>query len=231
MKSENPSIFLAERAPLKVTILVFSGSSIMCVASAVDPLRAANRICGETMFDWATVSLDGAAPVTTSGLPVAVSGAFDASEKTDVLVVIGGFGTRYEGTPALNAGLRRVARGARAIGGVEAGTWLLGHAGLLEGRTATTHWEDMEDFAAAFPGAEVRPDRYIIDGPVFTTGGASPTFDLMLHLVRSRLGMAVALDVASVFIYDQARAATDAQPLVSLGRLEGYDPGLPRRSG
>ena len=118
----------------------------------------------------------------------------------------------------------RVAR--RAVGGVEAGTWLLGHAGLLEGRAATTHWEDMEDFAAAFPGADVRPDRYVIDGPIFTTGGASPTFDLMLHLVRSRLGMAVALDVASVFIYDQARAATDAQPLVSLGRLEGYDPRL-----
>ena len=99
-----------------------------------------------------------------------------------MLVVIGGFGTRYAGTPALNSGLRRVARQARAVGGVEAGTWLLGHAGLLEGRAATTHWEDMEDFAAAFPGADVRPDRYVIDGPVFTTGGASPTFDLMLHL-------------------------------------------------
>jgi transcriptional regulator GlxA family with amidase domain len=97
---------------------------------------------------------------------------------------------------------------------------------LLEGRAATTHWEDMEDFAAAFPGTDVRPDRYVIDGPVFTSGGASPTFDLMLHLIRSRLGMAVALDVASVFIYDQSRASTDAQPLVSLGRLDGYDPRL-----
>ncbi len=123
-------------------------------------------------------------------------------------------------------GLRRAARAARACGGVEAGTWLLARAGLLEGRAATTHWEDMEDFSAAFPGADVRPDRYVIDGPVFTCGGASPTFDLMLHLMRSRLGMAVALDVASVFIYDQARAATDAQPLVSLGRLDGYDPRL-----
>lgn len=69
----------------------------------------------------------------------------------------------------------------------------------------------------------MRPDRYVIDGPLFTAGGASPTFDLMLHLVRSRLGMAVALDVASVFIYDQSRAPSDAQPLVSLGRLDGYD--------
>lgn len=226
MKSEKPSIFLADRSPLKVTMLVFSGCSIMCVASAVDPLRAANRVSGETLFDWKLVSVDGEPPVTTSGLPIAVTGKFDPAESTDVLAIIGGFGTKTQGTPALLVGLRRVARSARAVGGIEAGTWLVGRAGLLEGRSATTHWEDMEDFTAAFPHVDVRPDRYIIDGPVFTSGGASPTFDLMLHLIRSRLGMAVALDVASVFIYDQARAATDAQPLVSLGRLDGYDPRL-----
>ncbi len=223
MKRETPSIFQAERTPLRLTFLIFSGASIMCVASAIDPLRAANRIAGEILFDWQVVSLDGTPPVTTSGLPVSVSGRLNAADRPDVLVMVGGFGTRDLGTPALNTAIRRVARSARAIGGIEAGTWLLGHAGLLEGRTATTHWEDLEDFAAAFPGADVRPDRYVIDGPVFTSGGASPTFDLMLHLIRSRLGMAVALDVASVFIYDQARAATDAQPLVSLGRLDGYD--------
>ncbi|RWG01583.1 GlxA family transcriptional regulator [Mesorhizobium sp.] len=225
-KSEKPTIFRAERETLKVTFLVFSGSSIMCVASAVDPLRAANRISGETLFDFKLVSLTGEAPVTTCGLPVAVGGCFDAAEATDMLVVVAGFGTQNYATSALLAGLRRAARAARACGGVEAGTWLVARAGLLEGRSATTHWEDMEDFSAAFPGVDVRPDRYVIDGPVFTSGGASPTFDLMLHLVRTRLGMAAALDVASVFIYDQTRAATDAQPLVSLGRLDGYDPRL-----
>lgn len=226
IKNEKPTIFRSERETLKVTFLVFSGSSIMCVASAVDPLRAANRISGETLFDFKLVSVTGEAPVTTCGLPVAVSGRFDAAEPTDMLVVVAGFGTQNYATSALLAGLRRAARAARACGGVEAGTWLVARAGLLEGRSATTHWEDMEDFSAAFPGVDVRPDRYVIDGPVFTSGGASPTFDLMLHLVRTRLGMAAALDVASVFIYDQARAATDAQPLVSLGRLDGYDPRL-----
>ena len=225
-KSEKTSIFRPNRAPLTVTFLVLSGSSIMCVASAIDPLRAANRVTGETVFDWKLVSVDGEPPVTTSGLPVAVSDAFSPTDRPDALAVIGGFGSRQEESPAVLAGVRRVARAALAFGGIEAGAWLIARAGLLDGRAATTHWEDLEDFAAAHPETDVRPDRYVIDGPAFTTGGASPTFDLMLHLIRSRLGMAVALDVASVFIYDQSRAAADAQPLVSLGRLDGYDPRL-----
>lgn len=226
MKTELQTIFQPDTRPLKLTFLIFTGSSIMCLASAIDPLRAANRIAGTKLFDWSIVSADGGAPVTTAGLPVAVEGRFDPAANADVVVVIGGFGARFQGSSTLVAALRRAAGAARAIGGVEAGTWLLGRAGVLEGRAATTHWEDLEDFAVAFPECDVRPDRYVIDGPIFTAGGASPVFDLMLHLIRTRLGMAVALDVASVFIYDQARAATDAQPLVSLGRLDGYDPRL-----
>jgi transcriptional regulator GlxA family with amidase domain len=225
-KSEKASIFVPDPSPLGVSILVFAGCSLMCVASAIDPLRAANRIAGRTVFDWTLLSADGAPPVTTSGLPIAISGRFDPAATVDVLIAIGGFGTRYETAPALVSGFRRAARAARAFGGIEAGSWLVARAGLLDGRAATTHWEDMEDYSAAFPDIDVRPDRYVIDGPAFTAGGASPTFDLMLHLIRSRHGMAAALDVASVFIYDQARAATDAQPLVSLGRLDGYDPRL-----
>ncbi len=227
MKDEASSIFKPDGKPLSLTFMVLPGSSLMCVASAIDPLRAANRIAGETVFEWRVVSCDGQAPATSASLPIPVAGALD--DRLDdgrVLVAIGGFGIRDFLRPQMLQVFRRIARRARAVGGVEAGAWLLARAGLLEGRAATTHWEDLEDFAAAFPETDVRPDRYVIDGPVFSTGGASPTFDLMLHLVRSRLGVAAALDVASVFIYDQARSANEAQPLVSLGRLDGHDPRL-----
>jgi len=226
MKREQPSIFIQEPTPLSVTLLVFSGSSIMSVASTIDPLRAANRITGEASFSWRIVTVDGEPAVTTSGVPVPPVARFDAAETGDVLVVIAGFGVAGHARHPVLSTLRRAVTRCRAFGGVESGSWLLGHAGLLDGRRATTHWEDLEDFASAFPAVDVRPDRYVIDGPVFTTGGASPTFDLMLHLVRSRLGMAAALDVASVFIYDEAHASSDAQPLVSAGRLDGYDPRL-----
>ncbi len=227
MNSETTGIFRPDRNPLPITFLVLPGSSLMCVASAIDPLRGANRIAGARVFDWRVVSCDGLAPATSAAMPIAVSGALDeAADEGRALIAVGGFGTRDFSQPRMVNIFRRLARRACAVGGVEAGAWLLARSGLLNGRAATTHWEDLEDFAAAFPDVDVRPDRYVVDGPVFTTGGASPTFDLMLHLIRSRLGMAVALDVASLFIYDQARRATDAQPLVSLGRLDGHDPRL-----
>ena len=67
--------------------------------------------------------------------------------------------------------LRRMAPRFRAIGGIDAGAWVLARAGLLDGHRATVHWEDMEDLAAAHPQVEVLPHRYVLSGARFTAGG------------------------------------------------------------
>ncbi len=226
MKSETKSIFVSETGTLDVTFLVLPGASILCVASAIDPLRAANRISGEQLYRWTITSPDGADTLTTSGLCVTVSGKFDASARHEVIIIIGGFGTAPYGKGLFISSLAKACRQARAVGGIEAGTWLLGRAGLLEGRNATTHFEDMEDFRACFPSANIRQDRYVIDGPVFTSSGASPTFDLMLHLIRSRQGVSMAMNAASVFVHEPPRHNETAEPLVSIGQLEQNEPRL-----
>ena len=217
-------IFQATDRRLELTLLVLPGSSLLSVASTLDPLRAANRVTGRELYRWRLVSPDGLPPQTTCGLALPVAGGFEPDQVADGLIVIAGFEALEQATPKLLAGVRRAAQRGKAIGGVEAGSWILGLAGLLQSRRATTHWEDLEDFAARFPETEVRPDRYVIDGPCFTSGGASPSFDMMLHLIRARQGYGVALDTASVFIYDETHASTDVQPLVSLGRLDGHEP-------
>ncbi len=217
-------IFQPSDRPLEVTLLVLPESSLLSVASTLDPLRAANRVSGRELYRWRVVSPDGAAPRTTCGLTLPAEGAFDPEATGPVLIVVAGFNVFGQATRKLLAGVRRAAQHGTALGGVEAGAWVLGLAGLLNGRRATTHWEDLEDFAARFPEVEVRPDRYVVDGPCFTSGGASPSFDMMLQLIRSRQGYGVALDTASVFIYDEVHASTDVQPLVSLGRLDWHEP-------
>ena len=99
-----------------------------------------------------------------------------------------------------------------AMGAIDAGSWVLARAGLLTGHRATVHWEDLEDLAAAHPGVEVVPDRYVISANRFTAGGAAPAADLMLHLIGARHGPALALQVAASFI---TTARNGAEPQVS----------------
>ncbi len=210
--------------PFAVTILLLEESSLLSFASTLDPLRAVNRVTQRRLFDWTLVSFDGNPVTLTSGVSIATKGPLVAFPEGDALIVIAGFNQdRHASRKDLTA-LAKAARGYRAIGGVEAGSWLLARAGLLNGKAATTHWEDFEDFAAKFPNVDLRTDRFVIDQNTFTCGGASPAFDMMLHLIRSRHGAPLALEVASVFVYDEAHAATDAQPLVSLGRLKEHEP-------
>lgn len=191
--------------PLDIAVLVLARASILEVASVLDPLRAANRHLGREGFRWRITTPDGDPVPLTCGIELPSRGGLAAAEGADVLIVIAGYNQAEGASRSLIARLRRVAGRFRAIGGVDAGPWVLARAGLLDGRRATVHWEDLEDFATAYPGIEVVPDRYVISGNRFTAGGAVPAADLMLHLIGARCGAAVAGQVADSFLYD-ARA-------------------------
>lgn len=218
------TIFSPSQAPLSVTVLLLPGSSMMSVACTIDPMRAANRMAREVVFDWNVHTLDGHPAMLSCGLPLSSKYEFGSDKGGDILIVVAGFDSDLHAEKKAVSRIARAAPRYNCIGGVEAGGLILARAGLLNGRKATTHWEDLEDFAHAFPQIDVMPDRYVIDGKYFTTGGASPTFDLMLHLIRSRRGIAFAMEVASVFIYDEAHTPGDAQSLVSLGHLSKVEP-------
>ena len=218
------NVFLPSDDLLKVNILVLPGSSMMSVACTIDPMRAANRMAHETIFDWNIQTLDGASALLSCGLPLSIDSKFGFETGGDILIVVAGFDSDLHAGKDAVPKISKAAPKYRAVGGVEAGGWLLARAGLLKGHTATTHWEDLEDFSNSYPEIDVIPDRYVIDGKYFTTGGSSPTFDLMLHLIRTRRGVAFAMEVASAFIYDEAHTSTDAQMLVSLGHLNTFEP-------
>jgi transcriptional regulator GlxA family with amidase domain len=197
---ESATIFAPSPHPLTLAALVLPQASILEVASVLDPLRSANRHLGTDSFRWRVVSPDGGPVPLTCGIELPSSGPLEAAGGADALVVIAGFRQAEVATRPLIRSLRRMARHFRAIGGIDAGSWVLARAGLLDGHRATVHWEDLEDLAAAHPQVEVLPDRYVISGPRFTAGGAAPAADLMLHLIGARHGPALALQVAASFI-------------------------------
>ncbi|PZR00375.1 MAG: GlxA family transcriptional regulator [Cereibacter sphaeroides] len=208
--AENETIFVPSREPLTIATLVLPQASILEVASVLDPMRSANRHLGTDTYRWRVVSPDGQPVPLTCGISLPSAGALATAEGADALVVIAGFGQAEIATRPLLRDLTRMAPRFKAIGGIDAGPWILARAGLLDGHRATVHWEDLEDLATAYPDIDVLPDRYVISGPRFTAGGAAPAADLMLHLIERRHGPALALQVAASFI-TSARDASEPQ--------------------
>jgi AraC family transcriptional regulator, glycine betaine-responsive activator len=221
-----PSLFSpAESRPYQIDLLVLPEFSLMSLAATVEPLRAANRASAQDLYHWRLLSPDGAPPSSSSGIPVMMHGSFDPEVRRDALLVVAAFHAQHHARGLLRY-LRHVARRGVSLGGIESGSWALAMAGLLDGCRATTHWEDLEEFAVAFPRVNVVSDRYVVDRERFTAGGAAPALDMILNLVRAQHGLKLALDTASLFIYDQQQLAEDPQPVVSVGRLANIDPEL-----
>jgi len=210
-------MFTADPTPLEIEVLVLPDATLILVAALIEPLRAANRVLGREQFRWTLTTPDGAAASNRAGVPIPAARAFDPVAGAAPLVVAGSYDIARHVPSGLIRGLGGAGRARPMIGGVEAGAWALARAGLLTGRRATTHWEDLADFAAAFPDIDIQPRRFVIDGNRFTSGGAGPTLDLMLELIRVRLGYPLSLEVAKLFTYERSERA-DQAPALALAR-------------
>lgn len=197
------SIFTPSTRPLSVALLVFPDTNTLSFAAAVDPLRAANRQAGRMLFDWQYMTPTPASSRLTSGVEVAGT-PLARLLRTDLLLVVAGFDLQTHASPAISASLRRLAGTGATLAGIDGGPWILAQAGLLNGHVATTHWEDLSDFASRFPEVTTVANRFCISQRRMTCAGAVPALDMMLHLIAARYGRSLAARVAGAFIHDSA---------------------------
>lgn len=174
----------AGREPASVIdIIVLDQFSMMSLAAVIEPLRAANRVSGKELYRWRLSSFERSEVQSSSGIRITVDGLFSPKGERDIVFVVAAFRAR-EVNARIAAHLRRAIRESTIVVGVEAGAWVVARSGLLDNYSATTHWEDLEDFTEAFPLVNVVADRFVMDRLRWTTGGAAPTLDLMLNLIR-----------------------------------------------
>ncbi|EKO37613.1 MAG: transcriptional regulator (amidase domain and AraC-type DNA-binding HTH domain containing protein) [Solidesulfovibrio magneticus str. Maddingley MBC34] len=121
----------------------------------------------------------------------------------DILLVPGGWGVRAAmHDVVLIDWIREAGLAAKAVAGVCTGSMLLGQAGLLDGRLATTHWRSLDWMRQSFPSVTVLDDRHVVeDGRTFTSAGISAGIDLGLRLVAHFYGEALAEATAAQMEY------------------------------
>jgi AraC family transcriptional activator FtrA len=113
------------------------------------------------------------------------------------LVAVPATCVRNDYPPAVLDALRRAAERGSTLLSVCSGAFVLGAAGLLDGRRCTTHWRFATEFAERFPKALLDPDvLFVDDGDIVTSAGTAAGIDACLHLVRRELGSGVATAIA-----------------------------------
>ncbi|QHC22542.1 helix-turn-helix domain-containing protein [Streptomyces sp. GS7] len=149
---------------------------------------------------------------TLAGYDMLVTDGLEALDRADTVVVPGWLPTEQPPSPPVVAALRRAhGRGARVVS-ICSGAFALGHAGLLDGRRATTHWARAGQLADRFPAARVDPDvLYVDDGDVATSAGSGAGIDLCLHLVRADHGAGYAAQVARSMVMPPHREGGQLQ--------------------
>jgi transcriptional regulator GlxA family with amidase domain len=135
---------------------------------------------------------------TYAGIAVFAERSYaEVAAGVDTLLVAGGDARAMLEDADVLRWLKRMKRRVRRIGSVCTGAFILGAAGLLSGKRATTHWRWADAMAAQFPDVQVEADAlYVRDGDVYTSAGVTAGMDLALALVEEDLGQRLALEVA-----------------------------------
>ncbi|MBT2510805.1 helix-turn-helix domain-containing protein [Streptomyces sp. ISL-98] len=170
---------------------------------------------GEPLYEITTCSLDGRPVTTSADFAITVTHGSEALRTADTLVIppftCGPDEERDWLPDEVARALALLPAGARIVS-ICTASYVLAAAGLLDGRPATTHWNEADHFQRAFPQVEVDANVLFVDnGQVLTAAGVAAGVDLCLHLVRRDHGSEIANRVARLCVVPPWREGGQAQ--------------------
>ncbi|WP_404380466.1 GlxA family transcriptional regulator [Knoellia locipacati] len=193
--------------------MTFDSGQILDVTGPLEVLSHASRFLPAVRYRSQVVTKRGGQVVASCGLEFTSSPISEVTGRVDTLILAGGAGIDAAvADTELLAQIRRLAADARRVTSVCSGAFLLGAAGLLDGRRATTHWADCGRLADTYADVTVDPDAiYVHDGNVWTSAGVTAGIDLTLALVADDHGRQAAATVARQLVVYLQRSGGQAQ--------------------
>jgi transcriptional regulator GlxA family with amidase domain len=197
-----------------VAVVVLDGFAafelgVVCEVFGID--RTSDGLPG---YDFAVVAGEPGPLRSSAGFVMEPSHGLDRLDAADLVAVVpaGNECDRVDWPEPMLAALRRaVDRGAQLLS-VCTGAFALGAAGVLDGRSCTTHWRHAEKLARMYPAAKVDPSvLYVDDGPVISSAGTAAGIDACLYLVRREQGSRVANAIARRMVVPPHRDGGQAQ--------------------
>lgn len=215
---------MSARAPIRTVFAVFPGCEILDLGGPVQAFHEAAMVGAryEMTYRAATPTVLTAQGLELSGLePLPDVGPGDR-------VIVPGYPVMTTRVPAKFVTWLRAAHQAGAqLCSVCTGSFALGEAGALDGRTCTTHWRRVSELQARFPRARVVGDRlFVMDDGVVTSAGIAAGIDMALALIEQDAGPVVAGEVAREMVVYLRRDGTHHQDSVYLDYQTHLSPGI-----
>ncbi len=203
----------APKAPKRFVFVLLDQFTLLCFACAVESLRIANRMAGQTLYEWRIIGEDGKSVSCSAGTAFVLDGGLDEVGREEVIVLCGGIDVAKATTKPILNWLRRESRRGVTMGGLCTAGYTLAKAGLLDGKRATIHWENHDSFIEEFENVSLTKSVFVTDGKTFTTAGGTASIDLMLKFIADDFGEDLASSVADQLIYTSIRTDQDTQRL------------------
>ena len=192
-----------------VGIYLFDDVEVLDFAGPLEVFSTASRVKSRLQpqtpkpFEVITISETARAIYARGGLVVVPQFDISNHPMIEVLIIPGGIVTAELERASLIDWIARTADSSSITASVCTGSFLLGKAGLLHGKSATTHWEDIPEMVSMFPDIDVQSNmRWVDTGPVVTSAGISAGIDMSLHLVARLESEDLAIRTARQMEYD-----------------------------
>jgi transcriptional regulator GlxA family with amidase domain len=215
----------------RIAFLTYPDVKLLDVTGPLQVFSDANEVLGQLAYTTDLASLHGGPVTTDTGVVLNTRRlAGIGLDETDTLIACGGDGVYSACRDGkFVAALTRASQHCDRVAATCTGSFLLGAAGLLDGRRAVTHWKRCADLADAYPDAKIDADPiYIEDDGVWTSAGVTAGIDLALAMVEYDQGREVALELArNMLVYakrpggqSQFSAALKEQIRSATGRFD-----------
>jgi len=194
-----------------IAFVVFDDFQILDAAGPIAAFEIAERYRPGSYA--VRVVASAAAEIRSSSGVRMTAGPLGDAAAFDTVLVAGGDGSRAAmGDQAVLDFVRAATSAGRRVASVCSGAFILGQAGVLEGRRATTHWSRSGDFARKFPGVRLEADRiWIQDRGIWTSAGITAGIDLALAMIAEDVGEAVAKRTAQQLVVYHRRPGGQSQ--------------------
>jgi len=222
----NRGVHSTVRRSQRVGFLLMDQFTLIALSSAIDPLRVANLLSDQTLYEWCLVGSGDSEQVSSDGVRVKLDHTLSDDIEFDLVIVVGGIDIERTVKKTDLAWLRKQSQRGAQMGALCTGSYALASAGLLNGYECSAHWDCLTLLTEQFPAIEFNSHLYTIDRDRMTCTGGTVPLHMMLAMIGKRHPQALVDGVADMLVCERHRTDAEMQIIPMWSRKVEVQPKL-----